>query len=110
MLARGVCCDEHPDDCCVIVFVPGVIWLMSADRGGGPNGLHANVDVEAWRAGGSVGAGPGSLQRRRQQSGGCGGGGGRAGGGVAEAAAAEAAAAAELLNELERHGGESPTL
>ena len=67
----------------VIVIVPGVIWLMMRIVGL-TNGFERRR--EAWRAGGSVGAGPG---------GGCSGGGGSCGGGGAAAAEAAAAEAAE---------------
>ena len=60
----------------VIVFVPGVIWLMMrivvrTER------ASRERRREAWRAGGSVGAGPGGCSG----GGGCGGGGSCGGGG-----------------------------
>jgi len=63
----------------VIVFVPGVIWLMMrivvrTER------ASRQRRREAWRAGGSVGAGPGSCSAGGS-SGGCGGGGSCGGGG-----------------------------
>ena len=62
----------------VIVFVPGVIWLMMrivvrTER------ASRQRRREAWRAGGSAGAGPGGCSAGGS-SGGCGGGGSCGGG------------------------------
>ena len=67
----------------VIVIVPGVIWLMMrivvrTER------ASRERRREAWRAGGSVGAGPGGCSGSGSGGcggGGCGGGGGGCGGG-----------------------------
>ena len=64
----------------VIVFVPGVIWLMMrivvrTER------ASRERRHEAWRAGGSVGAGPGGCSGGCSSSGGGGCGGGGCGGG-----------------------------